>query len=310
MVEEKEIGKQRTCLLCNKTKFSLLYDLKPIENVPFSILKCLNCGLTFIHPLPQKEDIEKYYRSYYNLQINSEYSRGISLNYKDTYMSEIINNRLNCLKKYCPYGKLLDIGCGTGVFLDEARENGWEVTGIDIADDAVQYARDKFKLEVFQGELDSINLPAAHFDVITMWDLIEHLENPLAILKKANKILKDKGKIVILTPNENSLIKKIIFLFFKLSGKRWDFLVKKGYGIHHLYYFSDKNIKELLKKAGFGIIKVVKRETSIEEMIRETQEDWTKPGKKLVLFCLKIIFFFARLINQQNKMMVIAEKIL
>lgn len=309
MAEEKELDSQRTCLLCNNNKFSLLYDLRPIENVPFSVLKCLNCGLAFIHPLPKKEDLKKYYSFYYKSQINSDYSRGISLNYKDTYMSEIINDRLYHLRKYCQGGKLLDIGCGTGVFLNEARESGWEVSGIDIAEDAVKYAQEKFKLEVFQGELESINLPEAYFDVITMWDLIEHLKNPLDTLKKANKIMKDNGKIIILTPNENSLLKKAIFLFFKLSGKRWNFLVKRGYGIHHLYYFSDKNIDKLLTKAAFRILKIVKRETKIEEMIRETQENWAKPSRKLILLCIKVIFFFARLINQQNKMVIISEKI-
>ena len=99
------------------------------------------------------------------------------------------NDRLDSIKRHRGSGRLLDIGCNYGIFLRLAREAGYEVCGIDISRPAVKYAREKLKLEVLHTTIKQARFPTGSFDIITMFGVLEHLNDPLGDLKEIYRVL-------------------------------------------------------------------------------------------------------------------------
>ena len=139
-------------------------------------------------------------------------------------------------------GNLLDVGCGAGFFLNYANSKGWDVNGIDLLDEYIQFAKEKLMIKnVHCLSLEEAHFDEQFFDVVTLWDLIEHLPKPLQELKKINRLLKPGGHLAIWTPN----VKNSIFM-----KENWT-----GYITYqHLYFFSLKTLEQLLKRAGFKIV--------------------------------------------------------
>ena len=137
----------------------------------------------------------------------------------------------------------MDIGCGAGFFLNCAKEKGWNCHGLEILPEYIKFAQENFALENIRLEsLDkSLSYDANTFDVITLWDLIEHLRNPLDCLKKIHHVMKPGGVLVMWTPN----VKNAIFL-----KENWI-----GYEtLQHFYFFSRDTLNQMLEKVGFKIV--------------------------------------------------------
>jgi 2-polyprenyl-3-methyl-5-hydroxy-6-metoxy-1,4-benzoquinol methylase len=152
-------------------------------------------------------------------------------------------DRLNDIRKYKSAGKLLDVGCSVGTFLNVARENGWDVYGIDINAVAVRHCKNVLGLKVKNTSLRPGIFPDNFFDVVIMSDLIEHVSDPIKVLTFSEKILKKGGILYIVTPNIDSLVAK-------LTRWRWQGIKPN----EHLYYFSPRTMKKALNKAGFSIV--------------------------------------------------------
>lgn len=152
---------------------------------------------------------------------------------------------LNTVKKLRGGAKsnLLDVGCCTGGLLVEAAKCGWIPTGVDPSTWACQMGKKLHHLSIFNGLIEEYKSAPKYFDTITMLDLLEHVEKPLAILQKANRMLKDTGIMCIVTPNFGSVTAKIL-------GMRW-----WGIRLAHLSYFRSEDLYRLFKQSGFRIIK-------------------------------------------------------
>jgi SAM-dependent methyltransferase len=135
---------------------------------------------------------------------------------------------------------LLDVGCGAGFFLKVTVEAGWDGTGIDLSPDAVAFARDRLGLDVIAGRMQDSELSESTFDVVTLLETIEHLFDPMSVLRQAHCILRPGGLIAVTTPNLNSLA-------FKFLGLDWSILSPT----EHLYYFTERTIQQMLIRAGF-----------------------------------------------------------
>ena len=153
-------------------------------------------------------------------------------------------------------GRLLDIGCGVGVFLELARARGWQVTGVDISDYAVQHAREQRGLDARCGVLRDMQFNDGSFDVITMWDVIEHLPDPLAELREVRRVLRQDGCLLINTPNEASLLKLLAWLGYRLSLGRFEYPIRKLYHQYHLLYFTPLTLRRLFERAGLDVLKL------------------------------------------------------
>jgi len=295
------------CIICKGNKFKKVYNLEKISNKPYKVIKCSNCNMISIYPIPSKNFITKYYND--PLYHNSTYFRKMTTNFKGSSEAELFSKGLNLIEKFYPKnGKILDVGCSSGVFLNMAKNHGWETTGIDISKDFVNYARKNFELDIRLGYLEDFSFKENSFDVVTLWDLIEHLREPVKLLNEVYRILRSEGILLIVTPDQDSLIKKATDLSYKLSFRKWKTPVSVVYDLHHLYYFSKRNIIKLLRKIGFKTIYLNKEETILDRIIGPESDHWIK-NNKFIVFGLRVIFFLAKITGTQNKLLILSSKV-
>ena len=199
-------------------------------------IKCLKCGLILRKTKIEINEIENTYD-------NKKYFSGYIENYKE--FIKIFNQMLNLIEKYKNPGKILDIGCGLGLFLYLAKKRGWEASGIEISKFASNFAKNKLKLNVINS--DNLNIFQDNlFDVIVVNHVLEHIENPLLILKQIKKKLNINGILLIGVPNINGL-------YPRFQKENWPSLQPST----HIYQFTPKTLKLLLQKIGFEPIKII-----------------------------------------------------
>jgi len=195
------------------------------------IVECRTCGLVYTNPRLPEQDLLKAYAGIEDPE------------YKGEDASRSINGHfsLNTISQYVSAGKLLDVGCSTGYFLNAARLH-FDASGVEPSRWAGEFARTQLRLEVRTGTLEEARLPTQSFDVVSLIDVIEHLADPLATLKEAARVLKTGGLLYLVTPDVDSLTAR-------LMGSRW-----WGLRPAHIYYFSKKSLARILKEAGFEVV--------------------------------------------------------
>lgn len=238
------------CNICGSREYLLVYnacsgDIVTAQKtykvtdhspgMPVRIVKCRRCGLCYVNPRFMETNlIASYVHMVDETYVQEEEGRRMSSLRILLYLQRLKKN-----------GRLLDIGCATGFFLDEARKKEWEIYGLELSEWAVDYAREKFKLEnVQQGALTRGMYTDSFFDVVVMKDTIEHLVDPKSLLIEVRRILKPEGVLCITTPDIASLVSRL------LRAKWW------GIKHSHLYYFSRKTLCKMLDIAGFGPVKI------------------------------------------------------
>jgi SAM-dependent methyltransferase len=227
----------KPCAICSSDSPSLLF-LK----FGYRIVRCRRCSLVYLDHRPSRAEISSFYSSgYFN---GDEDRKG----YAD-YMADeeplrlSFRRKLEKLERIRRPGTLLDVGCATGFFLDEARARGWAVFGQEVSEYAAGIARQKLGDVVFTGYVESIALPEATVDVVTMWDVIEHLEEPAQVLRRLRRLLKDDGLLVLCTGNVDSWLAR-------LQGHR-----SRIYNPpQHLFFYSPSTLRKLLVEAGFRVL--------------------------------------------------------
>ena len=149
------------------------------------------------------------------------------------------------LQKYVPKGRILDVGCYVGTFLRFLREQGWDITGVELDARAVRFAQQEFGLTILNEALESLDTDRYHdsFDAVTMLHLIEHLDDPASMLDAVFRLLKPGGILVVETPIYNSLM-------FKLLGKRERSLSCNG----HIVFYTVDTLLRLLTRIGFEVV--------------------------------------------------------
>ena len=145
-----------------------------------------------------------------------------------------------------PARRLLDIGCGTGVFLDEAVQFGWEVEGLEVSEYAANVARRR-NLRVQSGAIETANFAAASYDCITLWDVIEHLRDPAGVLASAAAALRPGGVLALSTGDLNATVAR-------LSGRRWHLFTLP----EHLFFFTTASLRALLARVGLTVARVTR----------------------------------------------------
>ncbi len=197
------------------------------------VVSCLECGLDFV---PDRDSLHELYSDV----VDEQY-----LEFKDARY-KTFENVFNRVSKYIPAnGKLLEVGSYCGFFLETARKHGIRVEGVEPSAWASRYAREELKLNVHQGTLEQIQPTLERsYDTVAMWDVLEHLSDPLVVLANANVILKENGYLLLSTLDVDNW-------FPKLAGSRWPWLMDM-----HVFYFRTPALKSLLRKAGFEVVNV------------------------------------------------------
>jgi 2-polyprenyl-3-methyl-5-hydroxy-6-metoxy-1,4-benzoquinol methylase len=247
--------KNPVCELCGGRNIAILFTKDRLN-----VVKCLDCSLCFVYPQESPEALAKRYSSpeYFNTKFVEKFGYG---NYSETKkLSDLwFQKILAQINQIAPMkGKLLDIGCAFGYFLVQARLNGWDISGLERSPYAVEYAKKTFSLDIHQGTLEENQFSDNFFQVITLFDVIEHVISPTSALQHIHRILQPGGVLVITTPNESGLLRKIM-------GRHW-FHFKP---LEHNFFFSKESLSKYLQKNGFEIILVqqCKKIVDIEFMI-------------------------------------------
>jgi 2-polyprenyl-3-methyl-5-hydroxy-6-metoxy-1,4-benzoquinol methylase len=229
------------CDLCGAEHPQPFLDLQDrYTGGKFQLARCTQCGLIYLPTRPGEDELEQYYpedyEAYYLLDQQSSA--------QTWHLKRALSLQLKMVESVHPArGKLLDIGSATGNFLHVAREAGWQVLGLEPVEKAAQLARQNYQLEVISGTITQLDLPPASFDVISMWDVLEHLPSPKQALHKSWELLKPGGFLVFSIPNLDSFDR---YLF----GNYWI-----GWDVpRHFNLFSRSTLKQLLGEIGFEII--------------------------------------------------------
>jgi 2-polyprenyl-3-methyl-5-hydroxy-6-metoxy-1,4-benzoquinol methylase len=201
-----------------------------------TIVECLACGLVYANPRYDSGEMLARYEAVEDpLYVEEREGRVLTF-----------ERHLSPLEAIMPPGnhrRLLDVGCHIGVFVEIAARHGWDAWGVEPSHWAVTQAR-KEGLQVVEGTMATADFVEASFDVITMWDVIEHLEHPSVEVAQAYHLLKPDGLLVAHTMDLNSL-------FARLMGDRWPWLMEM-----HLYYFTRHTLSRLMEQAGFRVLAI------------------------------------------------------
>ena len=226
------------CDFCNNTESLQLYK----DNS--HLVRCTKCGLIYSLVTTDVDSMKKFYDKEYFISADSV-KRGYTHYFNDERnIIKTFEKRLAMISRFSPgKGRLLDIGCAAGFFMHVARSAGWEVEGVDISAICMDYARDKFGLKVHNDLFTNVAFEESSFDLITMWDYLEHSLTPGEDILKARKLLKPGGLLVLATPDISSIPARIFkshWIGIKLE--------------EHFYYFSRKTLLNYLKQARFDIL--------------------------------------------------------
>jgi 2-polyprenyl-3-methyl-5-hydroxy-6-metoxy-1,4-benzoquinol methylase len=231
------------CYLCGRTDGPVL-----VNDPPFQVRSCAGCGLGYVTPRIRGERIQEIYDLGY---FTSESAGGFGYT---SYAADApgylrtFKKKVAIMRRFVPSGRVLEIGCAAGFFLAAARDAGYEAHGIEVAGSILAHARDVLKLgNLFHGTLAEYRGVPRSFDAIAMWDVVEHLADPVADLKRARPLLKDGGFLLVQTQDVDSMTRRVL-------GARWHHFKQ----LEHIYHFSKKTMPALLDRAGFEVVDIRK----------------------------------------------------
>lgn len=208
---------------------------------------------------------------------------------------------------------VLDIGCGGGLFLSLLQREGAQTLGIELSDSRAHYAATKHGLEIHKRPIESEFWQTGyqnHFDAVTLWDVIEHVNYPLQTLQCATNVLKQGGLLLIDTPSRDSFYHQVGELTYHLTGGRFPTFLNAMYSSHlfgHKQIFSTSEMKELFTSCGLEVIELEKfHELSFpyEFYLRKLLR-----SNALVKLSLPLVRAFFWLFKIRNKMVVVGRKI-
>lgn len=214
----------------------------------YFVVKCLACGLMRTDPRPDFNSIGKFYPENYAPYKNLSFKKSKKTGILKTIVDFIFRFNDNLLP-LSPPGKLLEVGCASGVYLNDRLLDGWQVEGVEFSESAVNVAREH-GMRVHHGQIKDIQLENAPYDIVVAQMVLEHLYNPVAELKEWRKLIKPGGKLVISVPNINSLD-------FYLFKQYW-------YGLQlptHLFHFTPQTLTNVLLNSGWRVVRISHQRT-------------------------------------------------
>lgn len=224
------MNKNNKCLVCESQKLIKLPDYYEKNG----LVKCDDCGFVFMEKIPSLQDLSEYYKDY-------SYAGQI---YKSAITVKSYNALLDEFEKYRKTNKILDVGCGRGWFLEEAKKRGWEVFGTEYSEAAIALCKSNGLDNIKAGKLDPESFSPAEFDVITSFEVFEHINNPNEEIQHINQLLRKGGLFYCTTPNFNSLMR---------------YYLKTDYNVivypEHLSYYTKNTLNKLAFQNGFKLLK-------------------------------------------------------
>lgn len=221
--------------LCNICKVPA--NIQALEKFTLTMSECSRCGLVFTDEVPQGSEAR------YNIEwFEKEYlpSFGIDPQSPSTgHLNDRFDQDLKFIEKHVTRpGRMLDVGAGAGLFLNRAKQRGWEVFGVEPAPYGVEYAKKHFGIQMFQGVLQDADISPKSFDAVILQDVVEHVTDPQELMIHAQKLLRPGGIVFLSTPNYGSLSRR-------LFRSNWSLISPAG----HVSLFRPRTMREMLRNA-------------------------------------------------------------
>lgn len=256
MEKPTKISKGVKCYLCGKSKLKTIKN-KLRYDIPRKVLRCSNCGIVYLEPKRKnlKEFYSKEYRKLYTPVMGESLDSQETFNIYFPYQQSRINELKPILNRKM---KALDIGCSTGHFLYALKDYINECIGIEFNKENARFVNEKLRIKTYTEPIEKTDILLNSLDLITVFQVLEHIEDPINFLTVIRKYLKPEGYLCIEVPN----IQDALISVFNLSSYA-DFYFKEP----HLFYYSPKTLSMVLEKAGFrGKIKTIQRYNFINQI--------------------------------------------
>jgi SAM-dependent methyltransferase len=213
----------------------------------FHLVRCAECGLLYQNPRPPLEQIGRYYPDHYGSYSSAQQGLRARPGLLGWVIRRGQKKRCRMLDRAVPAPsgrprRLLDIGCASGLFLEAMQGYaGWQVEGVELNEVAARATSARLGVPVFVGPFEQAHYPDASFDAISMWDVLEHLHDPLASLRELRRILRPGGALFVRVPNAASYVAR-------LCGRYW-----VGYDLpRHMTVFTPRTLLRALAETGFN----------------------------------------------------------
>jgi 2-polyprenyl-3-methyl-5-hydroxy-6-metoxy-1,4-benzoquinol methylase len=242
MHHERSGGSVIGCAICGGTETRRLYSKSGYE-----IARCVRCGLVYANPRAPHDAILARYGSDYFWK---EYLPALGVLEMNFDLSQFDVRYAPLLELLGPASgrRLLEIGCGAGFFLKSAERKGWSVVGIELSEEASRFARDRLALDIRWERAETLNVQAATFDAVVMFDTVEHLFDPRAVVRSVARALVPGGQLLISTPNFRAFSRQLL-------GSSWAVLSP----LEHMYYFDEQTLGRLVEDCGFTSVRFVRQ---------------------------------------------------
>jgi 2-polyprenyl-3-methyl-5-hydroxy-6-metoxy-1,4-benzoquinol methylase len=234
------------CPICNSAQSTPFLSCKDntVSRETFNIVSCNSCGFKYTNPRPKENELEGYYKSDAYIS-HSNTQKGLINSIYQLVRKYTLLKKLQLVSKFYKTGEILDIGCGTGEFLNTFKNAKWNTIGVEPSADAREMAIKNYDLNVID-ESGIIGLDNETFDVITMWHVLEHVPKLNERIEDLKRLIKTNGIIIIAVPNCNSLDAK----FYKEHWAAYDLP-------RHLYHFTPNDIESLFKKHSLKVFRIL-----------------------------------------------------
>jgi len=235
------------CPVCKSTTIHFSFSAKDntVSKEMYEIWECEYCNVLFTQDAPQADKMDSYYSSTEYIS-HSDTQEGIINKLYHQVRNITLSEKKNLIEKECGIatGKLLDVGCGTGAFINKMKKSGWQVTGLEPDQGARDKAYTLYNI-IVKPPVDMYNLPGGHFDVITLWHVLEHVHDLHGYIDQLKKLLTEKGRLFIAVPNHT-------------SGDAENYKeLWAGYDVpRHLYHFSPYSMNILMNIHGMQVKKI------------------------------------------------------
>jgi SAM-dependent methyltransferase len=285
------------CPVCREAAARLRYRLSA-----FSIYTCAHCAVVYLWPLPSEAAIQATFAALYDGGPTSlpELRGYYDYCFDDAPTNPLVQTYeqwLAAVERHRPPGRLLDVGCGTGLFLAVARRRGWCVTGVDGSVEATRHARERFGLEVETGDFETLTDRGERFDAVTMWDIVEHARDPVRLLASAAGALAPGGVVGLSTPNQRSILDLVAGALYRVSGGRAVTALEKFYVDQHFLYFDPTTLTGALGRAGLVPVEVRRELTDLRRLSLAAP-------MRLVL---QALFLLSRATGLENRLFAVAR---
>ncbi len=246
-----ELVEQVDCPVCGEEKFQ-----QKFMKEGFSFVECLNCFVLYVNPCLKEEHVKQVYKH----QSYSDIVQSL-MGSSDQYRRERFGQeRVQIINQYFTSTpqrplRLLDIGCATGFFLEVARQDGWEVYGVEPNPYMADFAQ-KEGLDVRNESIEETSFQSEFFDAITLFEIIEHVKRPMKILEKVFSLLRPGGMVFVYTPNFDCAERLIL-------GNNAHFI----WGSNHLVYFKTDTLQRAFERVGFTVTHWETQGLDIDDMI-------------------------------------------